>query len=102
VEIMIVVAVIGIMASIALPNFVKARATAQQKACIKNLRSLSHTKDQWGLENRRPATATPSVAQLRVYFAQNRMPTCPGRGTYTLRALNLPPVCSLSAQGHTY
>ena len=40
VEIMIVVAIIGLLASIAIPNFVKARTTAQMNACISNLRQL--------------------------------------------------------------
>jgi prepilin-type N-terminal cleavage/methylation domain-containing protein len=35
VEIMIVVAVIGLLASIAVPNFVKSRQQAQKIACIK-------------------------------------------------------------------
>lgn len=102
VEIMIVVAVIGIMASIALPNFAKARATAQQKACIKNLHLLSETKQQWGFENKKQPNVTPTVAQIRVYFGQNRMPVCPSRGTYTLRRLDLEPRCSRAALGHTY
>src|SRR5262249_28682703 len=40
VEIMIVVAIIGLLASIAIPNFVKARTTAQMNACISNLRQI--------------------------------------------------------------
>ena len=101
VEIMIVVAVIGIMASIALPNFAKARTTAQQKACIKNLTVLDQTKQQWGFENKQQSTATPTVAQIQAYFGQARMPVCPSRGTYTLRRLDRNPTCTLSALGHT-
>ncbi len=40
VEIMIVVAIIGLLAAIAIPNFVRARTTAQQNACINNLRQI--------------------------------------------------------------
>ncbi|MEI9866183.1 MAG: type II secretion system protein [Limisphaerales bacterium] len=40
VEIMIVVAIIGLLAAIAIPNFVKARQTAQTNACINNLRQI--------------------------------------------------------------
>ena len=101
VEIMIVVAVIGIMASIALPNFAKARATAQQKACIKNLTVLDQTKQQWGFENKKQSTATPTVAQIQTYFGQTRMPVCPARGTYTLRRLDRNPTCTRSTFGHT-
>jgi len=41
VEIMIVVAIIGLLAAIAIPNFVKARATSQMNACINNLRQMT-------------------------------------------------------------
>jgi len=37
---MIVVAIIGLLAAIAIPNFVKARVTAQQTGCINNLRQM--------------------------------------------------------------
>ena len=40
VEIMIVVAIIGLLAAIAIPNFVKARSTAQANVCINNLRQI--------------------------------------------------------------
>jgi hypothetical protein len=38
VEIMIVVAIIGLLAAIAIPNFVRARTQSQKNACINNLR----------------------------------------------------------------
>lgn len=101
VEIMIVVAIIGIMASIAFPNFAKARAAAEQKACVKHLRLLHETKQQWAFENRAAATATPSVAQIRPYFARSIMPTCPARGTYILQRVDRNPTCTRATSGHT-
>lgn len=100
-EIMIISAIVGIMAMIAVPNFIKARVTAQQKVCIKNLRSLAETKQQWGFENKKLPTATPTAAQLQVYYGSSRMPACPSQGTYTLRALNADPICNRAALGHT-
>ena len=44
VEIMIVVAIIGLLAAIAIPNFVKARGSAQKNACIANLRQIEGAK----------------------------------------------------------
>ena len=98
---MIVVGIIGIMASIALPNFLKARATAEQRACIKNLRELDLTKQQWAFENRKGPTTTPSVRAIRVYFGRNRMPVCPSRGTYRLQRLDRNPTCNRASMGHT-
>lgn len=51
VEIMIVVAIIGLLAAIAIPSFMRARLTSQQNACINNLRQIEAAKDQFALEN---------------------------------------------------
>ena len=56
VEIMIVVAIIGLLAAIGIPNFVKARETAQTNACINNLRVIDEAKQQWALETGQTAT----------------------------------------------
>ena len=56
VEIMIVVAIIGLLAAIAIPNFVKARSTSQMNACINNLRQIDGAKQQWALEKGKTAT----------------------------------------------
>lgn len=50
VEIMIVVAIIGLLAAIAIPSFMRARTTSQQNACINNLRQIEAGKDQYALE----------------------------------------------------
>jgi len=50
VEIMIVVAIIGLLAAIAIPNFVKARESAQAKSCVNNLRQIDGAVDQYALE----------------------------------------------------
>ena len=51
VEIMIVVAIIGLLAGIAIPNFIKARETARKNTCINNLRLIDAAIQQWALEN---------------------------------------------------
>ena len=62
VEIMIVVAIIGLLAAIAIPNFVRARQTSQTNACINNLRQIDGAKQQWALENGKQAADTPAWA----------------------------------------
>ena len=51
VEILIVVAIIGLLAAVAIPNFIRARETAQADTCIGNLRQLDGAVQQWALEN---------------------------------------------------
>jgi prepilin-type N-terminal cleavage/methylation domain-containing protein len=100
VEIMIVVAIIGLLAAIAIPNFVRARNTAQKNTCINNLRQIDGAKQQWALENKQSDSATPADADVKVYIKNDTMPTCPATGTYTINAVNADPTCSKSADGH--
>lgn len=83
----------GLMAAIAVPNFVKARATAQRNACINNLRQIEAAKNQWALEKGKSGDAVPLRADLRPYV--KKWPVCPAGGTYTIGSLNEPPTCSI-------
>ena len=70
VEIMIVVAIIGLLAAIAIPNFVRARQTSQTNACINNLRQIDSAKQQWALENGKKSTDTPVNTSLNPYIGR--------------------------------
>jgi len=61
VEIMIVVAIIGLLAAIAIPNFVKARAASQKNACIANMKQMDGAKATWALEQKKTSTDTPRI-----------------------------------------
>jgi prepilin-type N-terminal cleavage/methylation domain-containing protein len=50
VEIMIVVSIIGLLAAIAIPNFVKARTISEKNVGINNLRQVSAATQQYALE----------------------------------------------------
>ena len=103
VEIMIVVAIIGLLAAIAVPNFVKARQASQKNACIANLKQIDGAKATWALEMKKNNADTPTTSDL--YGSTNYIrdePKCPGGGTYTLNAVDTKPACSLAtAQLHT-
>jgi type IV pilus assembly protein PilA len=79
VEIMIVVAIIGLLAAIAIPNFVHARQVAQTNACLNNLRIISAAKQQWALETGQTTTATPTSANLVAFVGNSGAvwPACP-------------------------
>ena len=103
VEIMIVVAIIGLLATIAIPNFVKARTTAQMNACINNLRQIDGAKQQWALETKQSTTASPNNTSLQPYVGRGSQggifpPVCPGNGTYAIGDVATAPTCSLSGQ----
>ena len=102
VEIMIVVAIIGLLAAIAIPNFVKARATAQANACISNLRQIDSAINEWALEtgksNGAPIADTQTVSAYLKLNSASSVPYCPAGGTYTTSSVGaIPQVqCSLS------
>ena len=103
VEIMIVVAIIGLLAAIAIPNFVRARTTSQKNACINNLRQIDGAKQQWALENNQTGSAACTSANIVPYMGRGTtgtMPICPAGGTYTIGNIATIPSCSLSASGH--
>src|SRR5438045_8099313 len=81
VEIMIVVAIIGLLAAIAIPNFVKARQTAQRNACIRNLQQIDGAKEQWALETKQSPGAPVVKADVDAYIKGGE-PKCPASGTY--------------------
>ena len=102
VEIMIVVAIIGLLAAIAIPNFIKARATSQQNACINNLRQIDGAINEWALETGQSNGASVGgVATVSAYIklnASGSVPGCPASGTYSTANVGSTPQvsCSLS------
>jgi len=103
VEIMIVVAIIGLLAAIAIPNFVRARQTSQTNACINNLRQIDGAKQQWALENNMPAASVPTEADVSPYLGRSvgaadfvtANVVCPIGGDYVANIgdLNTAPQC---------
>ncbi len=88
---------IPMLLAIAIPNFVKARTTAQMNACINNLRQIEGAKQQWILEKNKAPGDIPTAADLDAYlrgggFSQLK---CPAGGTYTINAGDKQPTCSV-------
>ena len=102
VEIMIVVAIIGLLAAIAIPNFVRARATSQANACINNMRQIDAAVNEWALEQgKTTGSPAPSLtSDLTPYIklnANNAIPECPAGGSYTVGTVGAVPqvTCNL-------
>jgi hypothetical protein len=97
-----VIAPIGMLSAIAIPNFVKARQTAQQNSCINNLRQIDAAKQQWALENEKKSTDAPSQSDIQKYIGRGpngTWPVCPNGGHYTIGPVGEPPTCNIP--GHT-
>lgn len=102
VEIMIVVAIIGIIIAIAVPAFLRARENSRGRACQENLSKIDGAKEQYALEFRlsqggvvdmtnlvSPGAATSGQGYLK------QSPNCPSGGTYTVNNVGTDPTCSI-------
>lgn len=111
VEIMIVIAIIGLLCAIAIPNYVKSRANSQANACINNLRQIDGAMQQFAIENKKkvgdPVTYPSDLTPYIKLNAASSIPGCPANGTYTVAAVGIDPtvLCSLGntvSPPHTY
>jgi len=110
VEIMIVVAIIGLLAAIAIPNFVRARTTSQTNACISNLRIIDGGKGQWALEMHKQTSDTPGDTDLQPYMGRGsagELPVCPNDSAQTFDTSYSPnnvgtkPTCNIVPATHS-
>jgi prepilin-type N-terminal cleavage/methylation domain-containing protein len=101
VEIMIVVAIIGLLAAIAIPSFVHARTVSQANACINNLRQIESAVQQVAINNGLHIGDTVNYpADVTAYIklnSNNSIPGCPAKGIYSLASVGSIPqaLCSL-------
>src|ERR1700722_5049096 len=104
VEIMIVVAIIGLLAAIAIPNLVRSRTTSQTNTCIDNIRMLDASKQQWALEHGAIATTVPQASDIQPYLGRGsgELPLCPidpaqtFPTSYSLNNCQTTPTCLIS------
>jgi prepilin-type N-terminal cleavage/methylation domain-containing protein len=100
-EIMIVAILIALLAAIAIPGLVHARATSQKNTCISNLRQIDSAVQSWAMENKKISTDTYTLDDVKTYINRNPgvLPECPSGGTYNPGAtVSDPPTCTIS--GH--
>jgi hypothetical protein len=87
--------IIGLLAAIAIPNFIQARNVAMKNACINNLRQIDAAKQQWALENKKQSSDIPTDTELSAYMGQRGFPVCPAGGHYTINTVSEKPSCSI-------
>jgi prepilin-type N-terminal cleavage/methylation domain-containing protein len=96
IEMMIVVAILGILVSLAFPNYLKTRTQARKQLCIENLSQLESAKQIWGVENGKQEGDLPTQADLigpSLYM--KKLPVCPAGGTYSLAPVGAVATCTI-------
>jgi hypothetical protein len=95
------IAPIGLLAGIAVPNFVRARETSQMNAIINNLRMLDGAKQQWALENKKGGSDEPTMADLEPYLGRATMKPIIGE-KYIVNPVNASPQVEFTSKVRSY
>ena len=87
VEIITVVAIIGLVTAIAIPNFVKSRQVARRNICLANMKKMEEAiQTKLALESSVSTPSSMNHAELEVFLVPDylkAMPRCPDAGTYS-------------------
>ena len=94
---MIVVLIIGVLAGIAVPQWIKARTSSRKSACVSNLKRIESAKEQWAMETKKLDGAACDMTDLVPAYVKTT-PSCPTAGTYTVGAVGTTAVCTVA--GH--
>lgn len=100
VEIMIVVAIIGVLLAIAGPTWVRQRRISQQRVCQENLSKIDGAKDQWAIELNKQESDVPDWNDLAPADGTGyikRQPACPAGGSYTIGQVGTAATCSVTS-----
>jgi prepilin-type N-terminal cleavage/methylation domain-containing protein len=101
VEIMIVVMIVGVLASIALPSFWKARDEAREIICANNRRLIEAGKDQYGIEFNVSRNRRIDVRAVNDYIkgmeGEGSVMACPSDGVIAYQVVDTPASCSIHA-----
>src|SRR2546426_9296748 len=101
IEILVVVAIIGLLAAIAIPSFLKSRDTSQLNAIFNNLRLIEAAKDQWALENKKGTGDTTNLSSISDYLKGGTIKPVVNE-TYTANPVGSPAVAKSPVQLGTY
>ncbi|MGA3164279.1 MAG: prepilin-type N-terminal cleavage/methylation domain-containing protein [Verrucomicrobiota bacterium] len=110
IEVMTVVAIIGLLAAIAIPNLVRSRSTSQMNICINNLRQIDAAKQQWALQNGKTGTDSPAATDIAPFLGRVTggsltsvyCPIDPAKTfatSYAINACNVAPTCNIQGVG---
>jgi len=93
-----------VLVAIVAPNFIRARATSSQAACINNLRQIDGAKNEWAIENGKTNGVVATENDIKPYIkldSKGNIPKCPSGGIYTIGKVGENPTCSIGGPSHS-
>ena len=101
IELLVVVALIVILTSIAVPSYTTMRTNAKKNICIVNLKQIEGAVEQWGLMNDVDEGIDLTANDDEIYeYLHGDRPKCPSGGMYTLTTLGQEPQVRCNVSGH--
>ena len=102
VELMIIIAIIGILIAIAVPSWLRARQNSHAKVCVENLSKISGAVACWAIEEKKSTgDAAPTVAQLATNLYLHKEVFCPSGNTpYVVTTVGTDVTCPNSLPDH--
>lgn len=96
IELLVVVVILGVLFSIAYPQFQQAGRKGMASACVRNLKEIVSAKERWAMDNNKGAEAQPALSDLigSDKYLKNT-PICPRQGTYDVGSMNVLPTCTI-------
>ena len=98
VEIMITVAIIGMLAVMAIPSYVRSRTASQTSVCLNNLRQIDGAKAQYAIDSRLGTGDEVLGPELNDYLKNDWPIEEPSSGDYTANDIGSPPDCSIGGK----
>ena len=95
IEIMVVVGITGILATMAVVSYLRSREFSAKNACIENLSQIDAAKQQWAFEHNKAMSDTPQEADIGTYIKGDSFPECPTGGTYSINNIGTDPTCTM-------
>ncbi len=79
-EVMIIVAIIGLLAALAMPSFIKVRKQSQAKRIVNDARTIDAAIDAWAVEKNKPDGSTIDLTEVATYSKSGNVPTTDSLG----------------------
>lgn len=99
-EIVVVVAIVGILCAIAIPVAKKSQDSADSRLCTTQLRLIKGVVDVWAVDTNSPSGTTPAMSQVVPSYTK-QWPKCNGM-MYDVPAVGAVPMCPNGNPAHTF
>ena len=93
-EVMMVISILGMLVTVAVPQWMKGRENARRSTCLTNLKKIDEFKEQHAFAHNKRSGDSCTFSDLQADDYLSEMPICQSGGTYSFRAIGEVPTCS--------